>query len=569
MIKKLTKTVIVAIATVAITGQTTNAQESIFLTSPNGTEICPNEEGKGELTFKIAITDEWDNYEYRFQEGTNAEFGSVTTNEEFTTNTLNKKVEPGTHYYRVKAIPINDGSNIISDVLIITVYEPLQTGQYTDDTQTMNVGTAELTTTTAVGSGNGELQYQWYRADDANGEYTEIEGATRADYTTPTMNITSYFKRSVFDGCTAKGEAFTKNSEDEDFMEVKIQLNPGEIEWKEETDNLGELVICEGTNIKSAIKSSTKATGASGSYTYTWQLLKEGNIIASYESQKDSLTIEEITEKFPTENSEKYGQGLYWIRRHVGDNKDGEHNNDFSNEIPLLIANDAHEKHILLMKNEPVESGDNVLLAYIGEVQDNKCDIQWIINDTEKDLSSRNLYRIDKTFEGKFTAVLKTTTKQSGCYFADTIKFDVTKRKVDTVTITNTVEVEVEKIVEVPVEKIVEKEVEKIVEVPVEKIVEVEKIVYRDTTIYVEKTPDNKTAITTKNINLNIWPNPATTFVNAEAEESFSYMLLNNAGIILKKEEGNLSYTINMSEYSDGVYFIKTSDGVTHKIVKE
>lgn len=87
-------------------------------------------------------------------------------------------------------------------------------------------------------------------------------------------------------------------------------------------------------------------------------------------------------------------------------------------------------------------------------------------------------------------------------------------------------------------------------------------------TVYIEKEP-NKTAIINKQTNLNIWPNPTTTFVNAEAEEPFSYTLLNNEGKILKKEEGESSYTISMEEYPDGVYFIKTSDGVIRKIVKK
>ncbi|MBO7143572.1 MAG: T9SS type A sorting domain-containing protein [Salinivirgaceae bacterium] len=87
-------------------------------------------------------------------------------------------------------------------------------------------------------------------------------------------------------------------------------------------------------------------------------------------------------------------------------------------------------------------------------------------------------------------------------------------------------------------------------------------------TVYIEKTPD-KTAINAKQVNLNVWPNPATTFVNAEAEEPFSYTLLNNAGVVLKKESGEPSYTISMSEYPDGVYYITTSDGAIHKIVKE
>ena len=87
-------------------------------------------------------------------------------------------------------------------------------------------------------------------------------------------------------------------------------------------------------------------------------------------------------------------------------------------------------------------------------------------------------------------------------------------------------------------------------------------------TVYIEKEP-NKTAIINKQTNLNVWPNPTTTFVNAEAEEPFSYTLLNNVGVILKKEEGEPSYTISMEEYPDGVYYIKTSDGVIRKIVKK
>ncbi|MBO7593906.1 MAG: hypothetical protein J6T12_02965, partial [Salinivirgaceae bacterium] len=73
MIRKLTKTVIVAIATVAITGQTINAQ-TLYLQSPTGTEICPNDEGKGEITFTITNSGEWADYTYNLQEGTTAEF---------------------------------------------------------------------------------------------------------------------------------------------------------------------------------------------------------------------------------------------------------------------------------------------------------------------------------------------------------------------------------------------------------------------------------------------------------------------------------------------------------------
>ena len=88
--------------------------------------------------------------------------------------------------------------------------------------------------------------------------------------------------------------------------------------------------------------------------------------------------------------------------------------------------------------------------------------------------------------------------------------------------------------------------------------------IFRTDTIYLQ------TAINAKSVNnLNIFPNPTTQFVTVDAESEFSYTLTNTAGKVLRKEENQASYLIDMSEYPSGTYMLTTSDGATHKIVKK
>lgn len=230
--------------------------------------------------------------------------------------------------------------------------------------------------------------------------------------------------------------------------------------------------------------------------------------------------------------------GKYKIERDlVYFNKNIQERDTFpSNQLTLIIhKNNNHIKPIELLKNEPIESGDNIYLGFQKETTDSLYTINWLINDKkDSTLTYKNLYQINKDYTGKLNIKLQTTTNLSGCTAYDSVELNITPRKIDTTYITKTDTIYITK----------------------------------TDTIYIEK-ESNKTAIINKQTNLNIWPNPTTTFVNAEDEEPFSYTLLNNEGKILKKEEGESSYTIDMSEYSDGVYFIKTSDGVIRKIVKK
>ncbi|MBO7432244.1 MAG: T9SS type A sorting domain-containing protein [Salinivirgaceae bacterium] len=92
--------------------------------------------------------------------------------------------------------------------------------------------------------------------------------------------------------------------------------------------------------------------------------------------------------------------------------------------------------------------------------------------------------------------------------------------------------------------------------------------VYVHDTIYIHDTI-NVTSVTSKEaIDVSIYPNPTISFVNVSASKFFSYILTDVRGVVLRREDENTSFIIDMSEYADGVYFITTSDGITHKIVK-
>lgn len=346
MIRKLTKTVIVAFATVAITGQTINAQ-TLYLQSPTGTEICPNDEGKGEITFTITNSGEWADYTYNLQEGTTAEFTSVASSQGVTQNILNLNAEPGTHYYRVVAMNSTTLETIPSNVLTITVYNPLQTGQYDFDEETIGVGNSKLQPTEAAGSGNGTLSYQWYKSDSEDGEYTEIDGANEAGYTTPTISTTTYYKRSVYDGCTAKGQAFTKNSTGGDVVKVVVELDGGEISWTEEIE---EFKYCKGQNSKLNIANKTPATGASEQYKYNWVIKDNSN--------KDKCTLLDCPGNLQdTQIGIVLSEGTYTIARQVIDQK------KLSNSLTIKVGNNAQQQEIENLLIEPVHVKDNIYLA--------------------------------------------------------------------------------------------------------------------------------------------------------------------------------------------------------------
>ncbi|MBP5668214.1 MAG: T9SS type A sorting domain-containing protein [Salinivirgaceae bacterium] len=92
--------------------------------------------------------------------------------------------------------------------------------------------------------------------------------------------------------------------------------------------------------------------------------------------------------------------------------------------------------------------------------------------------------------------------------------------------------------------------------------------VYVHDTTYIHDTINVASVTSKEAIDVSIYPNPTISFVNVSASKFFSYILTDARGVVLRREDENTSFIIDMSEYADGVYFITTSDGITHKIVK-
>ena len=82
-------------------------------------------------------------------------------------------------------------------------------------------------------------------------------------------------------------------------------------------------------------------------------------------------------------------------------------------------------------------------------------------------------------------------------------------------------------------------------------------------TIYV------KTAISENAVKMKIYPNPTTSFVTIEADRNISYTLSSMSGAVIKEEENEASYIVDLSGCPAGIYLLNTSDGKTHKIVKK
>ncbi len=69
--------------------------------------------------------------------------------------------------------------------------------------------------------------------------------------------------------------------------------------------------------------------------------------------------------------------------------------------------------------------------------------------------------------------------------------------------------------------------------------------------------------------NLKVYPNPTAAYITVKADRDFSYVLYDLDGTPIRREENGNNYVVNMSGYPKGVYLLRTSDGVTHKIIKK
>lgn len=124
-----------------------------------------------------------------------------------------------------------------------------------------NVAPSMFTSTAAASGSAGTYQYQWQSSTD-NVNFSDISGATSADYTSGTLTTTTYFRRAATTdvGC---GPSYTGS--------LKITVY----------DKLAGAVIGSDQNIcyntmPATISQSATATGGDGTWTYQWESSSNG-----------------------------------------------------------------------------------------------------------------------------------------------------------------------------------------------------------------------------------------------------------------------------------------------------
>ncbi len=167
----------------------------------------------------------------------------------------------GTFYYYVTQ---TNSFGCESDTAVTTIIvSPGITGNNIAGGETICQGSTPQTPITASGSlsgGNGTYTYQWQESTDGGTTWTNISGATNANYsfTTP-LNTTTQYRRVVSSGlCGSISNEITET--------VLIGLGNYDISASQ--------TICEATAPNLLDGQSTTGTGP---FTYTWQSSTDGN----------------------------------------------------------------------------------------------------------------------------------------------------------------------------------------------------------------------------------------------------------------------------------------------------
>ncbi len=124
-----------------------------------------------------------------------------------------------------------------------------------------------FTQTTATSGGNGTYNYQWQRASNATGPWTNIASTNSTTYDAPAgITATSYYRRLDVSGFCAM------DSTNIITVTVPAAIVPGKLSKSDS--------ICFGT-IPSPF-TGTAATGGAGTYSYQWLISKNGTAFSNY-----------------------------------------------------------------------------------------------------------------------------------------------------------------------------------------------------------------------------------------------------------------------------------------------
>ncbi len=143
---------------------------------------------------------------------------------------------------------------VYTGIYTTTVYPQVSPGSISTATGTVNYNTAVSLSGTAPGGGNGSYVYQWQSSPGSGGTYTDISGATGANYGPVNLTATTTYRRVV----TSNGAPATSNTL---TVTVYPQVVAGTASGTQSINY----------NTSPAGLSSAAATGGNGSYSYQWQ----------------------------------------------------------------------------------------------------------------------------------------------------------------------------------------------------------------------------------------------------------------------------------------------------------
>lgn len=160
---------------------------------------------------------------------------------------------PGTFKYYVTQSA--SGCTSEADTITVTVFPSIANNNVTAD-QTICAGSAASTLAGAAATGgNGTYVYQWQMSVDGGATWTNISGATSADYNPGSPTATTMYRRNVESGlCSSTSNVVT------------VTVQPGMNNFNIAANQ----TICEGA--VPALIDGQAPTGGSGTYTYTWEV---------------------------------------------------------------------------------------------------------------------------------------------------------------------------------------------------------------------------------------------------------------------------------------------------------
>ncbi|MCB9245032.1 MAG: PKD domain-containing protein [Flavobacteriales bacterium] len=190
-------------------------------------------------------------YSWNFGDGSSSTAGSPT------------HTYSGSGKYMVQLSSISDKGCVDTLKTEVRVMTDLLAGSIgSDQTICYDFSPAALTSTTDASQSAGMYEYQWQMSTD-NATWSDITGATSADYAPGNLKSDTYFRRSVKTsiGCGPKYTSSVK-------ITVYDELMAGSIS--------GDQDICYNT-VPAALSNTGAPTGGDGTWTYEWERSTDQN----------------------------------------------------------------------------------------------------------------------------------------------------------------------------------------------------------------------------------------------------------------------------------------------------